>query len=243
MMSAERKVLMRLNNVGVSYRKALRLFDSERQQVLSGLDFELYAGETLGVLGRNGAGKSTLMALLADIIAPDEGTIDRYTHRVQLLSLRTGFMRDLSGRQNVIMAGLLLGMRRPEIEERMERIIRFSELGEKIDEPIRTYSNGMMARLGFAISIQSDPDVLLIDEILGVGDAGFKPKAKRVIAERMKASETVVIVSHNEETLRDYCHRVAWVDGGHLRMVGEADAVIEAYRDSLEEDARRKRRP
>ena len=232
-MSADQKVLLRLNNVGVSYRKELKLFSSERQQVLSGLDFELYAGETLGVLGRNGAGKSTLMALLADIIAPDEGSIDRYTNRVQLLALRTGFMRDLSGRQNVIMAGLLLGMRREEIEERMESIVRFSELGDKIDEPIRTYSNGMMARLGFAISIQSDPDVLLIDEVLGVGDAGFRPKAKRVITERMEASETVVIVSHNEVTLRDYCQRVAWIDGGHLRMVGDAEGVIEAYQESL----------
>ncbi len=240
-MSSEKKVLLRLNNVGVSYRKSLKLFSSERQQVLSGLDFELYAGETLGVLGRNGAGKSTLMALLADIISPDEGSIDRYTNRVQLLSLRTGFMRDLSGRQNVIMAGLLLGMRRPDIEERMDSIVRFSELGEKIDEPIRTYSNGMMARLGFAISIQSDPDVLLIDEVLGVGDAGFKPKAKRVITQRMKDSETVVIVSHSENTLRDYCHRVAWIDGGHLRMVGEAEQVIEAYRETLEAEAARKR--
>jgi lipopolysaccharide transport system ATP-binding protein len=227
------KVLLRLNGVGVSYRTELSLFGSERRQVLSGLDLELYAGETLGVLGRNGAGKSTLMALLADIISPDEGTVDRYTRRVQLLSLQAGFMNQLTGRQNVIMAGTLLGLRRREIMARMEQIIEFSELGEKIDEPIRNYSTGMRARLGFAICIQSDPDVLLIDEVLGVGDAAFRPKARAVITERIQSRETVVIVSHNEETLREYCDRVAWIHDGRLRMTDGADTVVKAYRETL----------
>ena len=232
-MSGDRQVLIRLNDVGVSYRKDLSLLRNERQQVLKHLDLELYAGETLGVLGRNGAGKSTLMALLADIIAPDEGHVDRYTRRVQLLTLQTGFMPNLTGRQNVVMAGLLLGLRRREIDERMQAIIDFSELGEKIDEPIRNYSTGMRARLGFAISIQSDPDVLLIDEVLGVGDAAFKPKAKRVITDRIASSETVVIVSHHEQTLKEYCSRVAWIDDGRLRLVGETEQVISAYREAL----------
>ena len=230
------EVLLRLQDVGVSYRKELRLFGSERQEVLKHLNFELYAGETLGVLGRNGAGKSTLMKLLADIIAPDEGEIERYTHRVQLLSLQAGFMEQLTGRQNVVMAGILLGLRRAEIMERMDQIVEFSELGEKIDEPIRNYSAGMRARLGFAICIQSDPDVLLIDEVLGVGDAAFRPKARRVITERIQSSETVVIVSHNEQTLKEYCERVAWIHEGHLQMVDTAEVVIEAYRDMLASD-------
>ncbi len=230
------EVLLRLQDVGVSYRKELRLFGSERQEVLKHLNFELYAGETLGVLGRNGAGKSTLMKLLADIIAPDEGEIERYTHRVQLLSLQAGFMEQLTGRQNVVMAGILLGLRRAEIMERMDQIVEFSELGEKIDEPIRNSSAGMRARLGFAICIQSDPDVLLIDEVLGVGDAAFRPKARRVITERIQSSETVVIVSHNEQTLKEYCERVAWIHEGHLQMVDTAEVVIEAYRDMLASD-------
>ena len=230
-------VLLRLKDVGVSYRKELSLFGGERHPVLSGLDLELYAGETLGVLGRNGAGKSTLMAPLADIIAPDSGTIDRFTRRVQLLSLQAGFMDQLTGRQNAIMAGTLLGLRRREMIERMDRIIEFSELGEKIDEPIRNYSTGMRARLGFAICIQSDPEVLLIDEVLGVGDAAFRPKARAVITERIRSSETVVIVSHNEQTLREYCDRVAWIHEGRLRMLDTADAVVAAYRQELGQGA------
>ena len=231
--SAEGDTLLRLDNVGVSYRKELRLFGSERQQVLAGLSFDLRAGETLGVLGRNGAGKSTLMKLLANIIEPDEGSIYRRAKRVQLLSLQVGFMPQLTGRQNVIMSGILLGMRRREIMERMDSVIEFSELGAKIDEPTRNYSTGMRARLGFAICIQSDPEVLLIDEVLGVGDAVFQPKARRVIAERIASQETVVIVSHNESTLREYCDRVVWIDGGKMRMLGDADSVIGAYREAM----------
>lgn len=226
-------VLLRFRGVGVSYRTELSLFNSKRQAVLSGLDLELFAGETLGVLGRNGAGKSTLMALLADIIQPDSGVIERYTHRVQLLSLQAGFMNQLTGRQNAIMAGTLLGLRRRDMLARMDSIIEFSELGEKIDEPIRNYSAGMRARLGFAICIQSDPDVLLIDEVLGVGDASFRPKARAVITERIRSRETVVIVSHHEDTLKEYCDRVAWIHDSRLHMVGAPEDVVAAYRESL----------
>lgn len=224
------EVLLSLQDVGVSYRKGLSILGSARQEVLSGVSFDLFAGETLGVLGRNGAGKSTLMKLLADIIAPDQGRIERAVDRVQLLSLQVGFMPHLSGRQNAIMAGVLLGLRRQDIAQRMDAIIEFSELGEKIDEPIRNYSSGMRARLGFAISIQSDPDVLLIDEVLGVGDASFVPKAKGIIVDRIRANETVVIVSHNEATLQEYCKRVVWIEDGKVQEIGPAEAVIEAYR-------------
>jgi len=227
--SQDRKVLISLQDVGVSYLKKLHLLNSERQQVLSGLNFDLYAGETLGILGRNGAGKSTLMKLLANIISPDTGRIYRHVSRVQLLSLQVGFMPHISGRENAVMAGILLGLRRRDIIARMDRIIEFSELGDKIDEPIRNYSSGMLARLGFAISIQSDPDVLLIDEVLGVGDATFKPKARQVIVDRIQSGEPVVIVSHNEETLREFCQRVIWIDGGRMCMIGSAEEVIVAY--------------
>jgi lipopolysaccharide transport system ATP-binding protein len=228
-------VLLRLSNVGVSYRKDLRLFGTERQSVLRELDFELVAGETLGVLGRNGAGKSTLMKLLANIIEPDEGVIERNVSRVQLLSLQLGFMGNLTGRQNVVMSGILLGLRRREILARMDKIIEFSELGDKVDEPVRNYSSGMRARLGFAISIQSDPEVLLIDEVLGVGDAVFQPKARQVITDRIAARETVVIVSHNERTLLDYCDRVVWIDEGRMRLLGDADTVIGAYTQAMKD--------
>jgi lipopolysaccharide transport system ATP-binding protein len=230
MQSPQKDVLLSLQGVGVSYRKDLRLLRPERQDVLQDVSFDLHAGECLGVLGRNGAGKSTMMKLLANIISPDQGRVVRRVDRVQLLSLQVGFMPHLSGRQNAIMAGMLLGLRKREIEARMDSIIAFSELGEKIDEPIRNYSSGMRARLGFAISIQSDPEVLLIDEVLGVGDASFAPRARQIILDRIEANETVVIVSHFDQLLRGLCSRVAWIDEGRLRMLGEPAAVIDTYR-------------
>lgn len=226
-------VLLSFKDVGVAYRNSLSLFRSEKRQVLSGISFDLHAGETLGVLGRNGAGKSTLMNLMADIIAPDEGRIDRYVEKVQLLSLQVGFMPHLTGRQNVILSGILLGMRRREMILRMNDVIEFAELQDSIDQPVRIYSNGMRARLGFAIAIQADPDVLLIDEVLGVGDATFRPKAKGVITSRINSNETVVIVSHNEDTLLEYCDRVMWIDDGRTRAIGDAQEVISQYRQPL----------
>lgn len=231
MQDQESRVFLRLEGVGVSYRKDLRVFRGERQEVLTGVSFELHAGECLGVLGRNGAGKSTLMKLLANIITPDSGRIQRYSARVQLLSLQAGFMPHLTGRQNAVMAGILLGMRKRDIEARMDEIVEFSELQDKIDEPVRNYSSGMRARLGFAIAIQGEPEVLLVDEVLGVGDASFAPRARQVILDRIAARETVVIVSHFDQLLQGICSRVVWIDEGRLRMLGEPSGVIKAYRE------------
>ncbi|MEM1412052.1 MAG: ABC transporter ATP-binding protein [Pseudomonadota bacterium] len=217
----------------MSFKKRPGLFGAARHQALADLNFSLHAGENLGVLGRNGAGKSTLMALLADIIEADEGVVERNVSSVQLLSLHAGFMPQLSGRQNAIMAGMLLGLRRREITNRLDAIIEFSGLQDQIDEPIRTYSTGMRARLGFAICMQSRPEVLLIDEVLSVGDAAFRPKARRIITERIESDETVVIVSHNEKTLKAYCDRIAWLEDGRIKLLDAADTVLKAYRESL----------
>src|SRR5262249_15432514 len=140
---------------------------------LHDVSFDLRHGETLGVIGRNGAGKSTLLRLLAGILAPDTGSIMRKTDKVSLLALQAGFIPALTRRENAVLSGILLGMERADIESRMDEIVRFAELEQFIDEPVRTYSSGMRARLGFTVAFQADPDVLLIDEVLGIGDASF----------------------------------------------------------------------
>lgn len=224
--------VMRFNDVGVSYRKTLRLFGSNNNWALRHVSFEVRKGETLGIIGRNGAGKSTLMKLLANIINPDEGVIERQPGTLQLLSLQAGFLMHLTGRENAIMSGMLLGLRKNDVLSAMQKIIDFSELGAQIDDPVRTYSAGMRARLGFAVARQTNPDVLLIDEALSVGDAQFREKSKAVMAERIKSDKTVVIVSHNEQTVREFCDRVIWLHNGKIQQAGEAEVVLSAYAGS-----------
>lgn len=221
--------VMTFQDVGVSYRKTLQLFGSNNNWALRHVSFEVRKGETLGIIGRNGAGKSTLMKLLANIIDPDEGIIDREPGTLQLLSLQVGFLMHLTGRENAIMSGMLLGLRKKNVLSVMEQIIDFSELGKQIDDPVRTYSAGMRARLGFSVARQTNPDVLLIDEALSVGDAQFREKSKSVMVERIRSDKTVVIVSHNEQTIREFCNRVVWLHDGKVRLSGEADVVLSAY--------------
>lgn len=221
--------VMRFEDVGVSYRKHMRLWGTEKNWALRHVSFDVRKGETLGVIGRNGAGKSTLMKLLANIINPDEGVIKREPGTLQLLSLQVGFLMHLTGRENAFMSGMLLGLRKKEVLSVMQKIIEFSELGDQIDDPVRTYSAGMRARLGFAVAQQTNPDVLLIDEALSVGDARFREKSKAVMAERIKSDKTVVIVSHNEQTIREFCNRVVWLNNGKIQQVGETEAVLSAY--------------
>jgi lipopolysaccharide transport system ATP-binding protein len=222
-------VAMRLQNVGMSYHGILP-FGKKAKTVLQDVSFEIFRGETLGVIGKNGAGKSSLMKLIAGIIRPDSGQVVSNVDRVQLLSLQVGFIHELSGRENVILSSLLLGMRRKDIEQRMDAIIDFSDLQDAIDNPLRTYSTGMRARLGFAISCQADPDLLLIDEALGVGDSQFREKSRKVIYDRMQSDRAFVLVSHSEAMILEHCTRVLWIDDGKLKMIGEAAAVVEAYR-------------
>lgn len=224
--------VMRFNDVGVSYRKTLRLFGSNNNWALRHVSFEVRKGETLGIIGRNGAGKSTLMKLLANIINPDEGVIEREPGTLQLLSLQVGFLMHLTGRENAIMSGMLLGLRKNDVLSGMQQIIEFSELGEQIDDPVRTYSAGMRARLGFAVARQTNPDVLLIDEALSVGDAQFREKSKAVMADRIKSEKTVVIVSHNEQTVSEFCDRVIWLNNGKVQQTGNAKVVLSAYTGS-----------
>ncbi len=224
--------VMVFDNVGVHYKKSLKVFRREGIWALRHLSFELHHGETLGIVGKNGAGKSTLMKLMAGIINPNEGKITRRTPSMQLLSLQVGFLPHLSGRENAILSGILLGMRKQDVIADMDNIIEFSELGEQIDQPVRTYSTGMRARLGFAVANQSDPEVLLIDEVLGVGDAKFRKKSRAVMASRIRSDKTVVLVSHNEDTINEYCDRVIWLDAGETQEIGQSEDVMSAYGNS-----------
>ena len=222
--------LLSLSQVGLAFRQGgLRLGRKPEFWVLKDISFDLYRGETLGVIGRNAAGKSTLLRLLAGIIQHDRGTLINRARSVALLSLQAGFVSYLTGRQNAILNGILLGLRRSEVEDRMAAIIDFSELGDFIDEPLSTYSSGMRARLGFAVAYQVEPDILLIDETLGVGDEEFKAKSTRVMHERIRSDKTIVLVSHVPGTIHELCDRAVWIEAGVTRAVGPVAEVSKAY--------------
>lgn len=200
------------------------------------MSFETHEGDVVGIIGKNGSGKSTLLRAVSGIFSPDSGEIETYGNTVSLMALGVGFRPDLSGRENIFLSGLLLGYRESQIRERLDEIIEFSELGDFIDMPVRTYSSGMFSKLAFSISAIMEPDILLIDEVLSVGDAKFKKKSyqkiRTLLSERVK---TAMIVSHNMDTLRTLCNRVLWIHEGHLVADGSTDEVIRAYEaDSLQ---------
>ena len=180
--------VMQLKNVGVFYWKKSGFFQQKRFWVLNDVSFDIRKGETVGIIGRNGAGKSTLLKLMAGIISPDKGDIRGNGCRASLLTLQLGFTPHLSGRENAIFSAMLLGMKRREIQTILPSIIEFSELEQFIDEPVRTYSSGMKARLGFSVSLHTPTDLLLIDEIIGVGDAAFRDKSITAMKEKMKSN-------------------------------------------------------
>lgn len=200
------------------------------------MSFETHEGDVVGIIGKNGSGKSTLLRAVSGIFSPDSGEIETYGNTVSLMALGVGFRPDLSGRENIFLSGLLLGFRESQIRERLDEIIEFSELGDFIDMPVRTYSSGMFSKLAFSISAIMEPDILLIDEVLSVGDAKFKKKSyqkiRTLLSERVK---TAMVVSHNMDTLRTLCNRVLWIHEGHLVADGSTDEVIRAYEaDSLQ---------
>ncbi len=223
-------VIIKLNHVGISYRQHTGLMRHKSFWALRDISFELYTGETLGVIGRNGAGKSSLLRLLAGIISQNKGEVVRHKDIVvSLLTLQVGFNPHLSGRENIVLSGIIQGMQPKQIEACMPDILAFAELGEFIHQPVKIYSTGMLARLGFAISMQVNPDVLLIDEVLGVGDADFKKKTTSVMKERILSDKSVVIVSHQMPALRELCDRIIWIENGVVKMIDVTDRVLEQY--------------
>ena len=227
------KPLIELQGVGVRYRSRRAFFRHRYFEALKKVCFRLYPGESLGILGRNGVGKSTLLRVIAGIIQPDRGRLINRGARTSLLALQAGFDPQLSGWTNALLGGMLLGFSRRQVLDRMEQIIAFSELGDWIHEPMKTYSAGMRARLGFSVAIQMQPDVLLIDEVLGVGDLEFQKKSAQALREKIRSNQTVVLVSHNPQQVRELCNRAVWIEEGVSRMEGEVDPVIEAYRRFL----------
>lgn len=224
--------LVELNNVSLSFKRR-KLWRVSEHQVLKNITVSVRRGETLGVVGRNGCGKSTLLRVLAGIYEPQSGNILRHSKKISLLSLSLGFDGNLSGRDNAILSGMLLGNSRRKVTENLAEIIKFSELDDFIDAPIRTYSSGMRARLGFSVAITMRADLLLIDEVLGVGDTRFREKAVKVMREKLSGDQSVVFVSHNERQIRALCDRVLWLEKGTPMKLGEAHSVLLEYQNFL----------
>jgi len=191
-------------------------------------------GETVGIVGRNGAGKSTLLKVVSGVLKPTRGTLRRRGWVAPILELGTGFDYELTGYENIYLNALLLGRQRKEIDERLDAIIEFSGLDDFVRSPIRNYSSGMLARLGFSIATAWKPDVLILDEVLGVGDARFLKRCEKRIEEFRKAGTTILIVSHDPEAVRKNCQRCLWLEQGQLEADGPVDEILDRYREFIE---------
>ncbi len=199
-------------------------------QALHDVNFSVASGQMLGVIGRNGSGKTTLLRVLAGVYQPDQGRIDVTGSLTPLLSLGSGFHPELTGRENVRIELLVLGLEPSEIDDRMEQIIAFSEIGEFANAPCRTYSTGMRVRLAFAAAMSVDPDVLLLDEVLAVGDEAFKLKCLKEIDGFRERGKTIILVSHSAHTVAERCDSALWLDRGQVRACGPAPEIVAAYR-------------
>ncbi|NMO20718.1 ABC transporter ATP-binding protein [Pyxidicoccus fallax] len=200
---------------------------------LRGINLTIPRGKTVGIIGRNGSGKSTLLKLITGIYTPTSGNLQINGRISALLDLGAGFHPDFSGRENILINGIILGMSRAEVRARMDEIIAFSELGEFIDEPVRTYSSGMYMRLAFAVATHVDPDILIIDEILAVGDEHFSKKSLAKMMEFKKSGKTIVLVTHDLHTVDKWCDLAAWIDGGYVRRMGRSADVTAEYRQAI----------
>ena len=201
----------------------------EVREVLSDITLTIKRGETVALVGVNGSGKSTLLKLMTQIIYPDKGTIKTYGKLVSLLELGAGFHPDFSWRENIYFNASIFGLSKKEIDERLDDIIAFSELGEYIDNPVRTYSSGMYMRLAFSIAINVDAEILLIDEILAVGDQHFQERCYEKMMELKKEGKTMVFVTHSMSAVKKFCDRAVWLSNGRIRMDGSTEEVVEEY--------------
>lgn len=230
-----------VENLSISY-KGLKSYSIRRNffsfkkqkedfhQAVKNVSFKVEKGEILGLIGKNGSGKSTLLRAIAGIFSPNSGTVDLHGHSISLLAIGIGFQKELTGRENIVLSGMLLGFTEAQVREKMEEIIAFSELGKFIDAPVRTYSSGMHSKLAFSITAILETDIILIDEVFSVGDARFKKKSyakmKQLISDKER---TVVIVSHDRKTILDLCDKALWINDGEVVQYGDTQTVMDAY--------------
>jgi ABC-2 type transport system ATP-binding protein len=249
------ETVVRLDRVSLCYRLAKHRIPSikeyaihlvrgalayEKLWALRDVSFEVRRGEVLGIVGRNGAGKSTLLKVISRVLKPTTGTVAVTGRVAPILELGTGFDFELTGLENLHLNALLLGHSQKEIDVKVDEIVEFSGLGDFIRAPIRNYSSGMLARLGFAIATAWTPDLLILDEVLAVGDSSFTKKCERRLERFHEAGTTVLIVSHSEDAIRSNCSRCLWIDAGHLRADGTPDEVLDLYLQGGQEPDERK---
>ncbi len=238
-------IALECKHVSIDYRdlshmslaKSLRKDGIKRANVVRAVNdvsFSVNKGEILGIVGRNGSGKTTLLRSVAGIFQPDEGIIDTHGNRVSLMAIGIGFNGNNTGRENILKSGMLLGCELDYVKEHMDEIIEFSELGDFIDRPVRTYSSGMYSKLSFAVTAILDTDIMLVDEVLSVGDERFRKKSFKKMEELMLSDRTVLIVSHATNTLEQFCDKVLWINDGHLMQLGETNEVLSAYNESMQ---------
>ncbi|UPA30338.1 ABC transporter ATP-binding protein [Terrisporobacter glycolicus] len=241
----QRELAIEVSNLSITY-KSMKAYSVKKNllrfkkakvkefNAVKNVSFNLEEGKILGIIGKNGSGKSTMLKALAGIFSPDEGIIDLHNKSVSLLSIGVGFNKSLTGRENILLSGMLLGFSEEEITNKMDEIIDFAELGKFIDMPVKTYSSGMFSKLAFSITAILETDIMLIDEVLSVGDQKFKKKSyakmKSLISDRKR---TVVIVSHNISTLNELCDTVMWMHDGVIKMMGEPKEVLDQYTEFM----------
>jgi ABC-type polysaccharide/polyol phosphate transport system ATPase subunit len=217
-------------------RKTLANFRSRERETVIALDhvsFEVKRGEAFGIVGSNGAGKSTLMRVVAGTLRPDEGRVVTTGRTSTLLQLGVGFNAELSGTRNIYLGGLAAGLRRATIDEILDDIVKYAELEEAIDRPIKTYSSGMLSRLAFSIGMHLEPDILLLDEILSVGDEAFRTKSEQAMQDLLGRSGTILFVSHSLSKVAEFCNRAMWLEKGLVKELGPAEEVVERYRAAV----------
>jgi len=200
---------------------------------LKDISFQIYKGERVGIIGHNGAGKSTLLKLISGVMKPTSGSIDVKGSIAPLLELGAGFDSELSGLDNIFLNGAILGKSKEFLTEHFDSIVEYAELGDFINVPIKNYSSGMKARLGFSIATCLNPDILIIDEILGVGDQRFRKKSSQTMAELIESGKTILLVSHSLQQIEKLCSRVIWIDKGMLKMDGDTQDVCQAYKEFM----------